>query len=57
MSPSLNLTNVMSGMLTMFYNNKLKIKYSILIYVIGANLMLAALQISLGSLLPVNYPV
>jgi hypothetical protein len=46
------LTNVISGMLTMFY--KIKIHF-FLIYLIGANVMLAASHISLGSLLPVNH--
>jgi hypothetical protein len=46
------LTNVISSMLTMFY--KIKIHF-FLNYLIGANVMLAASHISLGSLLPVNH--
>jgi hypothetical protein len=49
------LINIMSGMLTMLY--KIKIVYIFKIHLIGANVMLAASQISLGSLLLVNHSV
>jgi hypothetical protein len=42
-------------MFTMFY--KIKIYFFKSTYVIGANVMLAASQVSLGSLLLVNHPV
>jgi hypothetical protein len=50
---SLNLTNVMSDMLTMFY----KIKICFFFHMNDANVMLAASQISLVSSVLVNHPV